>query len=87
MRPKRWPQFTLDPSDIITTIIKLNCGFAFVHEVKWVVYKKMFNYRIHAIWAPLLNRTPPIEYSNTTPVKNPVLGQKLAKIGKIAANF
>ena len=32
-------------------------------------------YRIHVIWAPLLNRTPPIEYSNTTPVKNLVLGQ------------
>ena len=44
-------------------------------------------YRIHVIWAPLLNRTPPIEYSNTTPAKTPVLGQKLAKIGQIEAKF
>ena len=42
--------------------------------------KPLKNYRIHVIWAPLLNRTPPIEYSNTTPVKNLVLGQKLDKL-------
>ena len=34
-----------------------------------------------------MNRTPPIKYSNTTPVKNPVLGQKLAKNGQIVAKF
>ena len=60
------------------------------HASRWckdLPMKSNVIYRIHVIWAPLLNRTPPIEYSNTTPVKNPVLGQKLAKIGKIAANF
>ena len=51
------------------------------------VSKKPYKYRIHVIWAPLLNRTPPIEYSNTTPVKNPILGQNLAKIWQIAAKF
>ena len=44
-------------------------------------------YRIRVVWTPLLNRTPPIEYSSTTPVKNPNLGQKLAKFGQIAAKF
>ena len=36
-------------------------------------------YRIDVIWTPLLNRTPPIENSNKTPVKNLYLGQKLVK--------
>ena len=44
-------------------------------------------YRIQVIWAPILNRTPHNKYSNTTPVKNPVLPQKLGKIRKIAAKF
>ena len=44
-------------------------------------------YRIHIIWAPLLNRTPPNEYSNTTPIKNPDLGKKMAKIGQNVAKF
>ena len=29
----------------------------------------------------------PIGYSNTTPVKNPIVGQKLAKVWQIAAKF
>ena len=44
-------------------------------------------YRIHIIWAPLLNRTPPNEYSNTTPIKNQFLPQKLAKTKKLQPNL
>ena len=40
-----------------------------------------FTYRIDVIWTPLLNRTPPIKNSNTTPVKYLYLGQKLVKSG------
>ena len=35
----------------------------------------------------LSNRTPPKANSNTTPVKNPVLGQTFVKIGQIVAKF
>ena len=44
-------------------------------------------YRIDVIWTPLSNRTPPKANSNTTPVKNPVLGHKLLKIAQIVAKF
>ena len=37
-------------------------------------------YHINVIWTPLLNRTPPIENSNTTPLKYLYLGQKLVKL-------
>ena len=33
-----------------------------------------FIYRINVTWTPLLNRTPPIENYNRTPVKNRDLG-------------
>ena len=57
------------------------------YKIRRLAYSSNIAYRIHVIWAQLLNRTPPNEYSNTTPVKNPVLPQKLAKNGKIAAKF
>ena len=44
-------------------------------------------YRIRVIWTLLLNKAPPIKYFNRTPDNNQVLGQKLEKIGKIAAKF
>ena len=37
-------------------------------------------YRTDVIWTPLLNRTPSLENSNITPVKNLYLGQKLIKL-------
>ena len=38
------------------------------------------SYHVCVIWTPFLNRTLPIGYSNTIPVKNLELGQKMVKL-------
>ena len=62
-------------------------SFFMQFELSFKGFSIFVAYRINVIWTPLLNRAPTIENSNTTPVKNPDLGQKSVKIGQIFHKF
>ena len=62
---------------ILVFVLTIKLGFKQVHTA----------YHMGVTGTPLLNKNPPTENFNTTPVKNPYSGLKLVRIGQIVAKI